>query len=76
MIESFSPPRHTSQPSLAALGAAVLTILCVGVLASYVGSVLVYKIWYIATAAACVIAFLFVAMTAARVDGLVRAMLP
>jgi hypothetical protein len=45
-------------------------------LASYVASWLVYKIWYVATAAACAIALLLAVATAIRVDGLAGALFP
>jgi hypothetical protein len=65
---------HTG--SLAVVGASVLTLLCVGLLASYVASWLVYKIWYVAAAAACALALLLAVATAIRVDGLAGALFP
>lgn len=53
-----------------------MTIICVGVLASYVGSLLLYKTWYLATGAGCAIALLVASAGAVRVDGLARALLP
>jgi hypothetical protein len=53
-----------------------LAVLCIGVLASFVASEVIYKIWYIAAAIACCITLLLVVSGGLRIDGLVQALVP